>query len=303
MISALLSAILLMGLLPLGSLASPAAERSSRIHDLRGVTRVSGQGETSVAVTLPEQVRIFNPLFGKTSFAIHGKGRFIGFALVRQAAFPQTWIGGKLPGSAGQLFLTDAGSLDAEPKRAYRLPAGDYRLYLISKGSRVSATLRFKELDGRTAIRVQQPADVELRLPKSSSSGEDQQQYYAARSGPITGDRGLQFEAAWFRSSAHGTTELEACFYKGHPRASLYGAPGCSGHAAGGIDGGSATGSQLTVDPQPSVSSGLKFFPAGRLYGEGDGWPPGLFSQTLRVSTASTTNKINALMIWLTFSH
>jgi len=191
-----------------------------------GVTTIAGSQSTSVDVHLPRDVTVATPFGSSPDLDVEGTGRFVGFVLTgtEPGTAGLTLVGGRFPAHASPVeFImpvppypaTGGGSF--EVLKLYgdevTLPAGDYRLYLLTDGGEVEVTLRLDELDGWVDLAPERPADYRLFFPESrllAGAGATSNVYSAGRSGSLA-TTGLVFQALWLDTDAHAAGQYVFC--------------------------------------------------------------------------------------------
>lgn len=260
-----------------------------------GTLVLSGDDAGYTRVTFPTGVTLDSPLVsGKQSFSVTGPSGFVGFAIVEDAnPSAPAWLGGRLPASGGsRLFVEKVGALES-----YAIPAGDYRIYLLTEDEPAEVTFHFDELSGSVAVPARHPASYEAQLPDEyATTAAVPQLYTAGGSADIDGD-GILYQAAWFEAYSHATGYYEACVYDGPPSSPWAVTPSCvapwvvnsnlSEDFAGGQGGG--TGATHLAEPGFHFVSHDSLTSGGRRE----------WGQSIHVSTAADLDSIDSLALWL----
>lgn len=295
---ALVGSALGLSLSGMGAQASVPSSRNLGRHNL-----IVGSSPTRTSVVLPARVTIPNPTLRQSAFRIESSARFAGFALVHRET-RRTWIGGQIRNGDTplQLFapvdpLDESGGI----AEAYKLPAGDYLLYLLSNNtSRVKVKLDLPELNGSSRIVAGAEAEAQIKFPRVQKVDSVSDVHWVSAEGTIRSRAGAQLLATWFTTSRHVLTNYEACFYKGsvpEPDRSL---PACAAINAADAHENN-TSLRVSTYPSISVERGRLVVPAGRVYVDGDGWAPGRFSGALAVRSPAVEGQVRAVGVWLSF--
>lgn len=180
-----------------GALISPAGARSplGRVA-LGGVNFISGDRLSGIPVHVPRQATIEGDPFANDDVSYSGPGRVVGIVLVEEGgplrkAFELISVRWSFCGSPGcSPGPHDEYELTTSPdfgRKRWRIPAGNYRLYLVADGEPVEVTLRLHGLDGTTDLR---PADrVTGRVAAPTASAPDPAGHlFLGRSAPVEMD-------------------------------------------------------------------------------------------------------------------
>jgi hypothetical protein len=135
-----------------------AAQATPRAHVLAGTVRISTSTPAAMVVRLPKPVKFFSAFEAPAGTSVKGDGRIIGVAMydvkmkaptfdVLRYNFCDT------PGCANQYGTTyfhahESGS-DQQPPT---LPAGDYRLVVVTDGKPIDVVLKFPGLPGTATL-------------------------------------------------------------------------------------------------------------------------------------------------------
>jgi hypothetical protein len=216
----------------LGFLAPATRAAAPARVALAGTTVISGTRTASIAVRLPRPATIKDPLFADGAagdLSITTSGRFAGFVLVQErpgAAEQAVVVGGNVPDGAGRLnFVYPASGFIGGA--AWRLPAGDYRLYLVTERA-ARLTLRLHGLTGTARLAPKTAARATLLFPEASLDSEPARATYAVGADTkLTGSRALFFSTMYVGYAAHVDTVYSNCFYYGKPSGPSPYLPGC----------------------------------------------------------------------------
>jgi hypothetical protein len=203
--------------------AAPAAPALARTTTIRG-TRTA-----YVDVRLPRAATVRTPFGPSPDIAVSGAGRFVGVALVGTEARTRqtTLFGGRLPDAAGTRFLLPIAPYPAvgggsfEVFKTYgdtaTLPAGKYRLYLLTDGRPVTVTLRLAGLAGTAALAPRRPAPYQLAFPAARPAGGNglTTNVYSAGATFDPPSAALLFHALWVDTSAHVAGQYFLCHREG----------------------------------------------------------------------------------------
>ena len=151
----------------MGILAAPAAAETLGAKNV-----VTGSSTAYVDVDLPRETKVVfdSPVPGEISFDVQGGGRFAGVALYQlgRSEYPAIAMAGRFDPSltcvAGDCpeLITAAGQSTGEqlawdPSEATLAP-GRYRLFVVSDGTPVKATIRLPGLEGERTFTPTAPA-------------------------------------------------------------------------------------------------------------------------------------------------
>jgi hypothetical protein len=135
------------------------------------------------------------------------------------------------PSSVGLEIARSFGSITGNQAEGFRLPAGRYRLTLVSKAGEVSATLRLTGAPagivhitpGQTASGTVQRLDASFRNDGS----------FVASDGATTGlqAKGILVRAVYLIAEPHVASRLGTCLFQGVPSQGYQ--PGCAGAPIG----------------------------------------------------------------------
>lgn len=188
------------------------------------------------------------------SIALQGRGRSIGFALapvdlpgdlkegiVTAARFAGCRSRGCRPSGRIHQFMWPYG-IGPGPHRRVLAP-GRYRLYLIADHAPARISFRLRGLRGRTSLRIDSAADVDVRSPKVRVDLRGDRRVLSAGSTYRARGRGFVVSTLWAYGRAFAGGAWGLCSYRAPlrvPGGIGYG-PGCSavgGGAAGYTSGG-----------------------------------------------------------------
>ena len=175
--TSVLSVSCLAALVAAALVTTPAAARSP-LHrvTLGGVNVISGDHIVGMPVHIPRPTSVEGDPFSNDNVSYSGAGRVVGLVLVEE--------GGKLSKASELISVrwSFCGKPGCKPNREdvteistssdwggkrWRLPAGDYRLYLIADGAPVEVTLRLDGLAGSTSLRPSDHVGGEIAAPAS----------------------------------------------------------------------------------------------------------------------------------------
>ena len=233
---------------PVGAAGEPA-ERVT----LLGKTTVRGSESGWVPVTLRHDSGILSggsKVSPTGGVSIRGGGRMA--ALVVTSDPPSgpdeiVFLAGRFltcskPGcSDGKRFGFSFG--DSERDDDVRLPAGDYRLYLLTDGEPLQVAFRLKGLDGTTRLSTLRKAPLDLKTLESSALDGSADRTYAAGDTFKSGSRGLILTFLYGAGERSQRFDSGICHFAGPmgpPKEVAYG-PQCSAAALAGTGAGSVT--------------------------------------------------------------
>lgn len=282
-------AAFLLALLVVGPWAAEGL--SAAAPTMRGVTAVQASGSAAATVVVPEDVSIALPMKGRNpDVMVRGGERLAAVALVSAGAGEEfSLISGvirrcKEPGCDDRpTHFTVANRLR---HGRVAIPAGTYRLFVISDGGNVGATVRLHGLTGHAEIPVDRARDVHVGTPTPHvSTGPAGSVYSAGETTEFAGG-GIVFSALWIGGRPGIQTDLGTCIYRGSPPvpdALAYG-PGCDElGAAGDRFGAVAVSTRFEVrllSLSPVLSAGT--------------WGHGLYYECACAATVH-----DALSVWL----
>jgi hypothetical protein len=134
-----------------------AAHAAPRSHVLAGTVRISTSTSAAMVVRLPKPASFFNPFQAPAGTSVKGDGRIIGVAMydVKMKApsfdvirFNYCATAG-CPGNLGYTFFH---AHDGDDRHPPKLPAGDYRLVVVTDGKPVDIVLKFPGLSGSVSL-------------------------------------------------------------------------------------------------------------------------------------------------------
>jgi hypothetical protein len=211
------STILGLALLATVAAAPPTSAAESRV-DLAGITVLEGSQTAVIPVRLDREAELLNPAYFPGQGVIaSGDSPLVGFALVSDQPDPdQVLVGGLLPWKVSQpraqTVVIPLTGVDFGDR--FRIPAGDYRLYLITDGAPARVTLEFGGLPGETVLRPQQPVPYALKMPESRSittpAGEN---FHVSGDHADLQSNGLVFSSDFTIYTSYFSSRSETCFY------------------------------------------------------------------------------------------
>lgn len=210
---------------------------------LAGINQISGARSGYLDVRIPVPVRIsFDWRPGENAtFAIRSEG-FAGVmlrrleatddldTLVAAARFePGMLCGGcETPEEALIVGITGIES-QASADYSWQIPAGEYRLYLLTDGRPANVRITLAGLAGSRLLHpehgVEPPVPETIPLLSSSSAGP----IWAFGSGDRLDSRGAQLWGGLVYTGSDGNVEIEGCSHEGSDPVATAFAPGCPG--------------------------------------------------------------------------
>lgn len=283
----------------LATVIGQGANAAARKSILKKHTLITGLGSSQTEIVIPKQIQIANPVLQPREFTVRSNARFAGFALVPRDSHG-AWIGGRVRHHGSDVyFFASLDPLEGGANDFYTLAAGQYDVFLLSnRPSAVEVKLNFDELQGRTTVRTSSSAVAEVKFPKVHTLNDEPSVHWLATTGRIPTKVGAQFAATWFTADRHIASSYEACFFKGRVPEPDRSVPACAAFNAADMHDNN-TGFQVSTYPRIAATRGRTFVHAGRVYAEGEGWTPGIFSESLSVRSASTIGDVGAIAIWL----
>jgi hypothetical protein len=229
----LAAALLLASLAPTRSTATTIL----RPPELGGTNHVEATKTGYVEVTIPRPVTVSFEFFRNRDVKISGGGRFTGLFLIQQGVKkPAAIYAARLrncyePGCKtgyGWFFMFPTG---IKWEKNLEVPAGEYRLYAITDGAPLSATLKLEGLEGEASFRPTHPVHSEIGTAAADLPVNN---LYSGGSTFKLPNDGMSMLAFAHDSSASVADINNDCLYKGRPSiddAVAY-APGCTAHGA-----------------------------------------------------------------------
>lgn len=214
------------------TVAPPLAAASSSVPELAGTVTLSGNQTGYVPVVIPTEARLGDPFFidRRGSITVEGGGRMAGFALVQDGLKGPVIFGGHSAATSEfseefGAFVFDLGSMDRPRGLDFVLPAGGYRLYLLTDGAPTTVTLRFAGLEGSSELTPTTPTQTAViggpmrqHAPGVYTKGAD-----TAMTGPF-----VHLEIAALRTSVHTESVGSFCSHEGKPAGPDPYLPGCA---------------------------------------------------------------------------
>lgn len=205
------------------SAGAPAAAAPAEPAALTGTVTISGSQDGFVPVTVTKDMSLGNPFVTKyrDAVTVAGGGEAAGFALVEDGLQGVVLLGGKSEAFAPSIQKSGipVSSLNrAEPDDGvtFAVPAGSYKLYLVTGGKPTTVTMRFIGGTGSSRLAPTTSADAVVQTGPLD----------ALAPGPLGGVHGgggavtlttpvVQFSLNRFDTSVHTETVLRYCFYLG----------------------------------------------------------------------------------------
>lgn len=187
-------AVLGCGAFVAGAVVAPAAARSPAPRVTLGkVNVISGDHIGGIEVHIPRAVTIEGDPFSNDDVSYSGKGRVVGIALVEDGpptrqAFEVISVRWAFCGSAACEpgdYVDELTTTSNWRGKRWRIPAGDYRLYLIADGAPAEVTLRLGELEGRTALRPTARVAGRIAAPAATAAALPTDHLFLGRAAPM----------------------------------------------------------------------------------------------------------------------
>ncbi|MDQ4025440.1 MAG: hypothetical protein M3217_08120 [Actinomycetota bacterium] len=199
---------------------------------------VTGSSTATTVVTIPHDARFNGKTGDNPYFRFSGGGRFIGVLLARVGTGLTPDGVSLLVGRYG--FCGSPGCTPAETTQflALRgtgtepvLPAGDYRLYLITEAPG-SVRMLFDGLRGKVKVVPDVPVDAEVTEPQTGISVPLNLAYSYGRTYDFKGVQGFTFKVLRIEGDSWVAGRYGSCIYADEPLVPpqlAYSAPGCPG--------------------------------------------------------------------------
>jgi hypothetical protein len=268
-----------------GERASAAAARRVVLGRKNVIT---GEGPGMVRVRIPKPATIADPLKpGRDDIAVEGRGPLVGFALVEETP---GWdgislVGGRLPrrSGLGNFYFSPSGLDNAGATMT--LPAGNYRLYLLTGRRSARVSFLLDGLEGRARLSPRTPARYEVATPEARLVDGATNVYGSGADGTLSGT-GLLFDFLWVKHDAHANTQYQFCLYEGGERGPAPYSPGCP-----------------ALDDEDNVVMGDGVVGAGEytsfFYGGGMPFAENTYGQGFAMESAAAVEDIGYLGMWL----
>jgi hypothetical protein len=217
---ALVTALFVLGIGPSTSSARPLSRPA-----LAGTTRVLAEKTSVVSVRLPKPVSVRDGVNEIPGFETAGPTEgIVAFALVRDSSELFGLLGGRLPSGAPFFsedhpieFLLPLGASGPVPEESsFALPAGDYKLYVITDGP-AEVVLTLDGLTGKTGIRARGDVGYDSGVMPTRVDTPGKAVYTAGESGKFDSDNGLVFSYMVIVNRAWVAGEFGRCVAKGEP--------------------------------------------------------------------------------------
>lgn len=219
--------------------SAPAAARKQTVSPVvMGADNLITGSSGSTLVTIPSDATYDGKTGDNPYFRFSGGGRFAGVLLAEAGANVirdgvSFFIGrygfcgspGCTPNQTRQVLITSGTDFEDV------LPAGDYRLYLMTDAP-ASVRIQLDGLSGSTKIVPKGPLDVDVTEPGSGVAVPQNVAYSYGRSYDFTGEYGFTFNVLSIRGDTWAAGRYGNCIYEGDPPLPpqlAYGTPGCPG--------------------------------------------------------------------------
>jgi hypothetical protein len=277
------------GLLLLAAGTGAAAAASP--PTLGGTVVLTGNRTVSVEVVVPRTATLGDPLLldsAARAVSVSGGKGFTGFAL-RSADGKTSFIGGRLIGPvAHRTFVHATGERTRQLADGYEVPAGRYRLYLLTGGGTTTVTLRLGRLTGSTRLSPKAPRALTVARPAPELAGPDPAQVvYSVGAEQTLSGQTLAFQLLYHVHDVHTESDYWSCHYQGEPAPTLAYSPGCLG--------GEAIGSHVLISDE-GLGRQVRYLmdsiqPLGT----------GRHGQGVWLVTGAPALEIGYLQLWLTY--
>lgn len=256
---------------------------------LAGRTVLTGRSTGYIPVKVSHPTVLQQPLADPSRVTISGRGRFVGFALIREVPGFKglNLIGGRFTEAIPPLVMsTDLQESEAD---GFEILPGNYRLYLITDGSSATVTLRFGGLRGTVRLSPRRPARAVISDPASATEISGRRETFVGGDTTTLRGRGLQFDALWNTQDVHAHTEYWICYYEGMPQGPSPYAPGCPSTSGRG-------------DMYTSGENEVATYPTGSIFpGIWGPLPPGTYSVGGSFVATHPVTDGGFTSVWLTY--
>jgi hypothetical protein len=241
--------VLLVGMIA-ALMPSAGAATAAKPTVLTRTLTLTGSQTGYVPVTVVKDMQLGDPFVTKyrDAVSVTGGGDAAGFALIEDGLNGQILLGGRSEAFAP--YVKDHGiavnSLNPNPQdgATYTVPAGSYRLYLITGGKPTTVTLRFLGGTGSSRLTPTKTVEsvvqqVDLTSPAPGPAGG----VYSGGGAVTLTTPVLQFSMSRLDTAAHTETLKRYCYYFGKPTGPQPYGPTCAAPAETApivIGGGSA---------------------------------------------------------------
>jgi hypothetical protein len=223
---------------------------------LTGHVHLAGDTAGYVRVRIPHDIPDPKAGEGNVDSTFHGDAVFLGYVL--RSDFP---ING-FHGTAGGFFLASSDGRIGGGGYAGALPAGVYRLYLLTSGGHAEADLTINGLDGSSSLTPDTPIPVDAGPMTRRPSADGR--VVIGRTVTQQSDGLMIFRADWHLATGQ-VAQVERCDYPGgdggRPDAYDAGCPGAPTHNS--LDtpttGGDTTGDNVTSYQRSGFGPGDTF--------------------------------------------
>lgn len=199
---------------------------------LAGDTVVTASRNAYVSVQVPRTATLRDPLVldgAAGDVQVSSPGRQAAFVLVQENASDAdrlVVVGGRVPDPKQVLHYTQVAS-GRVVNGAAVIPAGNYRLYLISDRGPTTVRLRFGGLRGSTRLNAVSRANARFGQPAASLDSTPARATYAVGADMATSGRTLFLGAMYVSYDKHVDTVYSDCFYFERPTSPAPYFPGC----------------------------------------------------------------------------
>lgn len=226
------------------------AQASAQVPALEGVNRISGDRSGYLDVRIPDPVRMSfdsRPLRNST-FSIKSEG-FAGVMLrrlgvsdglatvVAAARFEPAMLCGDCEAPVESLIVGMTGiEAQASADYSWRIPAGDYRLYLLTDGRPADVRITLPGRGSRVLhpeFGVENPVPEVVPLLSATAAGP----FQGFGRSDLLGSRGVQLWGGVVYVTSNGNVEIHGCSHAGGEPVTTVFAPGCPGGVSEGSYG------------------------------------------------------------------
>lgn len=289
----------------LAALAVPSAAGPAEPARLTGIVTISGSATGYVPVVVAKDAVLPGGLGPEARNAqrVTGGGKFAGFALVQDGLDGAVIIGGHSRASAADALERGEFTGNFGPDQTgsdFAVPAGSYRLYLITDGQPTTVTLRFAGLAGESGLVPTVPTRAVVQtVPLASAGPAPAGAVYSGGGEATVTTPFVNFYVNKLATQVHTESVFRSCFYLEAPTGPMPYGPGCASVDADGAsfgDGAVFPISSESVTPSTFYNFGGVF---ARIVVDGADQITRPFGAGASVTTVSAVAETDYTQAWL----